>query len=83
MALLFNTSKLGTNKRSSSLTKRIQPTIYQTTNDYYQFLKIQPGVSFFQTLTETKYPIGTLSLNLPAMYIKSESQFILKTSNCN
>eukprot|EP01022_Parablepharisma_sp_SALTPOND_P000862 TRINITY_DN105159_c0_g1_i1.p2 TRINITY_DN105159_c0_g1~~TRINITY_DN105159_c0_g1_i1.p2 ORF type:complete len:607 (-),score=46.39 TRINITY_DN105159_c0_g1_i1:7835-9655(-) len=47
---------------------------------YFQCLQIQPGSAFFRALLECKYPIGTLSLNIPAMLVNLGFSVLLRTS---
>jgi len=48
--------------------------------NYYKSLQIQPGSAFFRALLECKYPINTLSLNVPAMLINLGVTVLLRTS---
>ena len=48
-------------------------------DDYFKYLNIQPGSAFFRSLLECKYPIHSLSLNVPTMLINLGATMMLKT----
>ena len=50
------------------------------TQNYFQFLQIQPGSGFFRGLVECKYPIGGLMLNIPAVLINLGVTIMIRTS---
>jgi len=64
-------------KRTTS--KRMHK-ITQYGPDYFQCLPIQPGSNFFRALAESKYPISSIMLNIPAILINFGVPVLLSTS---
>ena len=79
MSLTYNKSHPQTNNKSRSESKKGRYEIAPPTPDYFHYLQIQPGSSFFKTLAESKYPINTLSLHIPAILINSGIPILLRT----
>ena len=84
MELARNNSLKGNNKNMSKLklisVQKKRFVVSPIKPDYYQCLPIQPGLGFFKALTESKHPISSLKINIPAILIDLGTTVLLKTS---
>ncbi len=67
-------------KKSVMVGQKKKHEIMPPTQNYFEYLQIQPGSGFFRGLVECKYPIGSISLNIPAMLINLGVTVLLRTS---